>query len=556
MKQRITPSILAAGAALLLLSASCQQEEAGSGAWQTDILQIAAVQTADKPAVQTADSPAAQSTPAATRAATALTTGSIGVWRTAPAGYTGEARNKKYTYNSGSSNWQPSQPSDAIELNATPADVCVYSPYDNAYSDPAQTTVFTLRSGPTEDFIGGVADFCYAKQTLSQADGSPTFTLEHAYAKLELTFHLPQYAGKYITDFIPGFQNSVYEATVDIAGAAGNLTVVTTGNLDAFTPRKSKDDAGLLIQPDGTAVISLYLLPFTASQPVDIKINIDQIQSLTARITLPATVAAGNRYKTTLSQGGDGTLKADNIVTFQWNETDLTPDSGYFVTQDGAIKLPGMYFFVAPGNLVAIYDETVKQWIYSFASSQAYTVVGLSDYSDLPTWGMEGAPNHGNYWNWNVLTPDPTDVAPHADYDPDHDPCKKMGKEWSTPSRREMEELARYYTSYTNVYEYRWLKNNTPISRGLLYNPINQDYIFETTQNYGIYFPATGYRYYSSSYCYISNFRGSSDSGIGQYWCQETSSSSNAYVFYFDQKGPTLDKLPKKYGCSIRCVRY
>ena len=85
---------------------------------------------------------------AVTRAADALTTGSIGVFRSQGTGYAETQDNKQYTYTA-AKGWQPSAAADTVYLMANDVDVCAYFPYKSTYTDKTEGQTYCTNCNGT-----------------------------------------------------------------------------------------------------------------------------------------------------------------------------------------------------------------------------------------------------------------------------------------------------------------------------------------------------------------------------------------------------------------------
>ena len=128
----------------------------------------------------------------AIRAVSALTAGTIGIFRAGDTGatptYPTECNNYPYAY--ATDGWKPVNVAQTIYLTGKDIGVCAYYPYqdDPAYADK---TALPLTSGRYEG-TDAVNDICYAGNQIvnaTTAKRSVSFTMSHAMALLELVFY-------------------------------------------------------------------------------------------------------------------------------------------------------------------------------------------------------------------------------------------------------------------------------------------------------------------------------------------------------------------------------
>lgn len=213
--------------------------------------------------------------------ATAILSGSMGVFRTTANGYTAQY-NSQYTYNSG---WKPNT---TVYVGGANATLHAYYPY-NAATFTANSTTCTL----TAQKYDAAKDLCYAKTggvAVCNKTPNATFAMTRAYSRLKLSIkrHATNYVGncnitnvniKHSTG-----NNFFVSRTLDIstgtnggsATAGGWTYALNTGNMAANATNTAYD---MLVPP----------------QPVSGGLTITlTIDGVNRAITVPATQFSNN----------------------------------------------------------------------------------------------------------------------------------------------------------------------------------------------------------------------------------------------------------------------
>lgn len=252
-----------------------------------------------------------------TRATTALTSGSIGVFRAKDTGaspaYPAECNNYQYTCNSG---WKPANAANTVYLTGKDIDVCAYYPYhsDAAYVDK---TAIPLTSGR---YIGtnDINDICYAKNRTVNASGggrSTTFTMTHAMALMEFVLYGEAGAASL----------TVANVTITHASLVGSTTLnITNGTYAAGSVSGSLAYDLSLPVSGTTATTSALLVPFNLNS-TELKAAFTVTGVNTSSVTIPAAffggkLEAGKRYRVKIALNG---MEVTGVEVEDWTAMDI-----------------------------------------------------------------------------------------------------------------------------------------------------------------------------------------------------------------------------------------
>ena len=272
-----------------------------------------------------------------TRAATTLTSGSIGVYRLAATGYTGTRNNVEYTYSGGS--WGVASGGTPIYLNGKAATICAYYPY-NAFmsSDP---TAIPL----TSQLYSEAADLSYVVgKSLSSGTATTTFDMQRAYAKVTFTLvHEASYNGNCVIN------------NVSIANAGvltSNTLNMVTGVYGSGTAGTVSIDPGIAsIASGGSTTATVLVVPSTAalSGNLTLLFTIDGVKhtaSLTAsNLGASSKFEAGKNYGITVKISGSGTTiqianAAGSGTITMLVEPIVEPANCYIVAPGASLTIP------------------------------------------------------------------------------------------------------------------------------------------------------------------------------------------------------------------------
>lgn len=254
----------------------------------------------------------------ATRATTALTAGTIGVFRAKDTGassaYPQECNNYQYTYSSG---WKPRSAGNTVYLTGKDIEVCAYF----YYRPNVVKTAVPLTSGryTTGQDTGAddVDDFCYAKnRTVNASSGgrSTTFIMSHAMAWME--FVLYGEAGTTsltVTNVTITHESLVSSTTLNITNG-----VYATGSVSG-----SLSYDPLLTISNATETTSALLIPFNLGG-IGLQVTFTTDVN-TSSVTIPAAffggkLEAGKRYRVKIALNG---MEVTGVEVEDWTAMDI-----------------------------------------------------------------------------------------------------------------------------------------------------------------------------------------------------------------------------------------
>jgi hypothetical protein len=289
---------------LMALTTGCR-DESGSQQGDGTPLSVASVTTE----AETVVSALTSSGSSALRSTTALTSGSIGVYRVSTTDYAAQS-NVQYTYSSG---WSSTSP---IYLYSATASVCAYYPYSATIEDDPTTSGTVETNGPTaipltSQLYSTTSDLSYASSvTPSSASPGVSFAMVHAYAKMTFTItHDASYSG---TCAVSGI-------TIANAGIrASNTLNITTGSYGSTTASGSVTVNPAISSIDASAsttatVLIVPTITGTTSETLsDDMTFLFTVDGSTHAATLPVstnnltTLAAGSNYQINANISGSG----------------------------------------------------------------------------------------------------------------------------------------------------------------------------------------------------------------------------------------------------------
>lgn len=253
-----------------------------------------------------------------TRATTALTSGSIGVFLGTDGGYTAK-NNRKYNY--GNPAWlADGGDANAIYLGSASGKVCAYYPhfadaqYDNSAAIPLTTQLYALAQ-----------DLSYAKN--KDVDGtaakkSVAFVMERAYSQLKFVFKRTNYPGTCQVTKVE-ISNLCTAGSVNITDGTYSAPVNSTSF--AYTT------AFTLLAAGATQEFSLLAVPCTLTGAgLTILLTVDG-KPMTTKIpigTLPKLLA-GSIHQITLNVSGTGA--SITVSTTDWPTTPT--DNGEYIPE-------------------------------------------------------------------------------------------------------------------------------------------------------------------------------------------------------------------------------
>ena len=478
-------------------------------------------------------------TEVSTRAGSVLvpvTKGSLGIFRSKGAGYSGELNNIEYTYTGAAKGWQPTATTDTILLNGGDADVCAYYPYDGAmnFIDKTRMPIYSGKYTGNYSAVAGsfVYDLCYdINRTLNGSKRATTFEMKHAMAMLE--FKITKDAGYQgdcrVTSVSILNPNLITESAIDIS--SGTYATTSSKGTVAYNPG---DDADGILIGSTAATTSALLVPFTPdADGITLSFAVNDMP-VTANIgtdKLPK-VEAGNRYTVKLTMKATS-MEVTGVDMLPWEETGVGGDGfTWYPTEEvpaHTIDI-GLDFYIADGNLRATKETGSSSYTYAFAEGQGY-------YS-----GVDGAYNSagGDYFCWNWDDPAVTDKN-QGSWDDTRDPCRMVddGK-WRTPTQAELQALV----DAGNVWgDGTYKMKNGAKKSGRYFGTTTVPP--EADQDKYVFLPAAGSRH-------LTKWGGAGRNGF--YW-SSTPGGTGAYYIDFDSSGI----IPEAYdysssGFSLRCV--
>ena len=368
---------------------------------------------------------------AVTRAADALTTGSIGVFRSQGTGYAETQDNKQYTYTA-AKGWQPSAAADTVYLMANDVDVCAYFPYKSTYTDK---TAIPLASGKYTGTVDDLtkhdpADICYAtNRTLNGASVSTDFEMQHAMAMVQLSF-----------------------SRLNYEGTACNLTSVIIKNTELIGTATLNITDGTYAAPVKVAVKWTH---GTATPATGIQVPATGISETTTALLVPCTLdAAGSTTFTFTVDGQAMSVKVPSakLPTFE------------------AGKIHRLKFVIHAAS-VTLSDVSIIDWVPEWNTADEPKFDGTpNDYIELGgvKWALanlEYNSTHHNYnfassttsgntkMKWNALTPsEPGNKT--AIWDSATDPCSRLEPKgtWTMPQKKDFAALIALPQVWTDNY--------------------------------------------------------------------------------------------------------
>lgn len=456
---------------------------------------------------------------------TALTAGSMGIFRSQGDGYTSALANKRYAYGA-ANGWQPFTAADTVFLNAGDAEVCAYYPYNAAYTGKTAIPLVPGKYTGTSA-VHDAHDLCYAvNRTMNSYYRVTKFAMERAMALVDFVIRKDA-----------GFTSNLAITAITLKNAAlpaSSTLDITSGTYgtpvkDSVTYNPGADASGLTVST--TAITSSVLLvPFTPdASGLTVTFTINGTQK---KVNLPlssvASLEAGKRYSIAITITPVSML-VTGVDRLPWDEVGVGGDGYTWYPEKERFVDIGLSFLIADGNLVGT-SQPDGSIAYDIAEEQGW-------YS--------GASGGGDYWNWNELDPwNYTTVQ--LSWSDANDPCRKLsGGKWHTPTLAQLEELAsalQFYGTWTKA-DKKTTVNGIYLGIGRQPSPAEQgDYLF---------LPPAGSRNNGGNMGYNSV-------GVyGNYWSSDAAMSGNAsYLSFTTNSSVYVGSLTNRdTGHSIRCVR-
>lgn len=272
-----------------------------------------------------------------TRAATTtLSSGSVGVFRTAPVSTWCPAQyDVKYTYSS--TDWKPADKDNVILVGGENATLHAYYPYGTVTFDASKKTQTTLT---VKDYTAD-NDLCYADAptaVINNKNPKASFVLKHAYARLKfsITRHNSFPTDCKITKIVmqPATPGNIFYTTrtMDISKPAGDAAQLGGSIAADWTLNISSlsiSTTGISKGAENTEIDKLFPpQEFTASVDTKLTLTIDG-REYTVTIpsaTLPALKAG---YESTIKLEVQGTgISVTGVKAYPWETSPVSGDNG------------------------------------------------------------------------------------------------------------------------------------------------------------------------------------------------------------------------------------
>lgn len=249
-----------------------------------------------------------------TRAATTITSGSIGVFLADAASGNYEPRaNACYTYNTTEGKWASD---DALFFSEADANVCAYYPYDADQTDSRNIKLATQKYDAAKDLSFAT------NSTMNATDNSITFNMNHACALMEINLkrdNIKDDISFEKIDLVAAGLNA--SNTVDITdGTYGTPVACTDGT---FT---YKEDAAISLPKNSNTVQCKVLLVPTGTLTGGTKFSftLDDAESTTMSVTIASLTRYEKKKKYIVNLTVNGTEVVTQSVTVKpWTEVSV-----------------------------------------------------------------------------------------------------------------------------------------------------------------------------------------------------------------------------------------
>jgi len=341
-----------------------------------------------------------------TRSTTELSTGDIGVFRLASTGYTETRDNVKYTKSD--SGWDVDTGTEPISLTSD-ASLCCYYPYSSNedYTDGSVTLTSQLYSES--------ADLCY-QTSVSAVSGTPvSFSLGHAYAKLNFIIsHNSTYSGNCAVSNIKIENDGIL--------SSGTLNM-TTGNYGSGTVGAVTVDPAISSIASGSfAEVTVLMVPVaTLLGDITVTFTLDDTELSPVTVDVSAhnltSLAAGKNYSLDFNINGTSAE-----VTSTANCYIIAPGSSLNVPVNvrgngGDVAGTGLSTVINPSSLGILWETSADLISLGDLSDNKVTVTTGSATGNAVIAAYSGADQAGTIlWSWHIWV---TDYDPDNDTDPD-----------------------------------------------------------------------------------------------------------------------------------------
>jgi hypothetical protein len=322
----------------------------------------------------------------------------IGIFRQAATGYSGERNNVEYT--NGGSGWGVATGQKAVYLTKQSATLSVYYPYDSNCSDGKKRMSSCLSSE--------TSDLCYEKGVSAKEGTAVTFSLGHAYARVEFVFSRAE----------------AYEGSCAISGIGisdSNGKVVRSASLDLKSGMMSGQSYGSVsinpgisgISSGNSATAEVLMVPTIGLGTMTLSFTVDGSEK-TATVTSISELKGGKSYKINVEISAAEKVETANCYIVSPGKSITVPVTvrGNGGATAGTVPSLISSTSISPAS-VGIVWETAKNLItIGSLSNGKVTVTAGSSSGNAVIAAYSGANKSGTIlWSWHIWV---------TDYDPDN----------------------------------------------------------------------------------------------------------------------------------------
>jgi hypothetical protein len=321
----------------------------------------------------------------------------IGVFRQAATGYSGERNNVEYT--NGGSGWGAAAGQKAVYLTKRSATLSVYYPYDSNCSDGKKRMSSCLSSEAT--------DLCYEKGVSAKEGTAVTFSLGHAYARVEFVFSRAE-----------AYEGSCAISGIGISDSNGKL--VKSANLDLKSGMMSGQSYGSVsvnpgisgISSGNSATAEVLMVPTTGLGTMTLSFTVDGSEK-TATVTSISELKGGKSYKINVEISAAEKVETANCYMVAPAKSITIP-----VTVKGnggavAGTVPSLISSTSinPASVGIVWETATNLITLGSLSNGKVTVTAGSSAGNAVIAAYSGANQSGTIlWSWHIWV---------TDYNPD-----------------------------------------------------------------------------------------------------------------------------------------
>ena len=446
-----------------------------------------------------------------TRAATTLTSGSIGVFRLAGNGYTA-VNNSRYDY--APLAWTPGGgPANAVLLGGEVARVCAYHPWQASLN----STAIPLTSQVLTDANNDISFATSRAVDGSSINKTTTFNMIRAYAKVTFKFKRDNYSGTCQVQKVE-LKNLLPSATLDI-GTGAYSTAAGVAN-SSVSQEKSVTVPATDTVPWGSDILLVPCTP--AGTGMTIVITVDG-KTMTTTIPVADYQPERGEYATiTIMVQGTG-INITKVETEDWVNGELGP---YETALAIGIQVPSDEINLG-GTACTDQDKTDLSSLIWAPGNLRQT----NDDGTGPVIMCSATTDYGHYYTWNSeYTGNTTSNG--------IDPCTKLdpavyGTGWRTPTKNEVEKLSR-------CTDKQLVSNNGVMGMWFMNNP------------HGVFLPASGHRDNNVGSGTSPTYR---PGNICFYWSSNAGNGNGGYCLYLKAGNPNVNNYIAASGFCVRCVK-